>query len=222
MWIRRPPAPACATRARLQRGASAALTAIPGVVFSGSADGALRAYSTTDGSVLWEFDTNRDFDDGQRREAARGASMLGPGPAIAGGMLFVNSGYGAFSAGPATCCWRLARLERSSRMPHTRRVSTGALIVATISAGFWLSINGTAQVPSVSRTATPTFSRDVAPILYAKCVSCHRPGEVAPMPLITFKDVRPWARAIQQKAIARVMPPWGADPHYGRSATIGA
>src|SRR5438045_7113361 len=61
----------------------------------------------------------------------------------------------------------------------------------------------------------PTFSRDVAPILYSKCVTCHRPGEVAPMSLITYKDVRPWARAIREKVVTRTMPPWFADPAHG-------
>jgi hypothetical protein len=63
--------------------------------------------------------------------------------------------------------------------------------------------------------AAPTFSADVAPIMYAKCVSCHRPGEVAPMSLITFKDVRPWASSIREKVVSRAMPPWHADRQYG-------
>ena len=62
---------------------------------------------------------------------------------------------------------------------------------------------------------TPTFTRDVAPIFYNKCVSCHRPGEVAPMSLITYRDVRPWASAIREKVTTRVMPPWHADRQYG-------
>jgi hypothetical protein len=61
----------------------------------------------------------------------------------------------------------------------------------------------------------PTFSRDVAPIFYNKCASCHRPGEVAPMSLITYRDVRPWASAIREKVTTRVMPPWHADRQYG-------
>ena len=61
----------------------------------------------------------------------------------------------------------------------------------------------------------PTFAKDVAPILYASCVSCHRPGAVAQMSLIAFEDVRPWAKAIRSKVVSREMPPWGADPHYG-------
>ncbi len=78
-------------------GCSAALisapTLIPGVLFSGSNDGALRAHSTTDGSVIWEFDTNRKFEtlNGVR---AGGGAIQGPGPTIVGGMLYLNSGYG--------------------------------------------------------------------------------------------------------------------------------
>jgi polyvinyl alcohol dehydrogenase (cytochrome) len=72
---------------------------IPGVVFSGSFDGALRANSTATGDVLWSFDTNRAFT-AVNGVPANGASIGGPGPAIAGGMLFVNSGYGAFLGRP--------------------------------------------------------------------------------------------------------------------------
>jgi hypothetical protein len=61
----------------------------------------------------------------------------------------------------------------------------------------------------------PTFSRDVAPILYKNCVECHRPTAMAPMSLLTYEDARPWARAIKQKVMARQMPPWGADPAIG-------
>ena len=62
---------------------------------------------------------------------------------------------------------------------------------------------------------TTTFTRDVAPILNAKCVSCHRPGEVAPMALLTYQDARPYARAIKEKVAARQMPPWFADKSAG-------
>ncbi|HJQ71273.1 MAG TPA: cytochrome c [Blastocatellia bacterium] len=60
-----------------------------------------------------------------------------------------------------------------------------------------------------------TFSKDVAPIFYKNCASCHRTGEIAPMSLITYKEVRPWARAIREKVITRDMPPWHADPKHG-------
>ncbi len=60
-----------------------------------------------------------------------------------------------------------------------------------------------------------TFSKDVAPILYNKCASCHHPGDIAPMSLLTYSSVRPWARAIRQAVLTKRMPPWHADPHYG-------
>lgn len=63
--------------------------------------------------------------------------------------------------------------------------------------------------------ASVTFNRDVAPIFFKNCVDCHRPGEMAPMSLLTYKDARPWARSIREKVISRQMPPWSADPHYG-------
>ena len=60
--------------------------------------------------------------------------------------------------------------------------------------------------------AVPTFARDVAPILYENCVTCHRPNNVAPMALIEYADVRPWARSIKDVVVSREMPPWPADP----------
>src|SRR6185503_19537487 len=60
----------------------------------------------------------------------------------------------------------------------------------------------------------PTFTKDVAPIIFNKCASCHRPGEVAPMTLLSYEDVRPWAKVIKNKVATREMPPWGADPDH--------
>src|SRR5262252_829507 len=68
---------------------------------------------------------------------------------------------------------------------------------------------------SAAPDEVPTFTRDVAPILYARCVSCHRAGEVAPMPLLTYEDARPWARSIKTRVVSRQMPPWQTDPHVG-------
>jgi polyvinyl alcohol dehydrogenase (cytochrome) len=76
---------------------SAAVTVISGVVFSGALDGHLRAYSTKDGAILWDYDTVRDFDT-VNMVKARGGSLDAAGPAVAGGMVFVNSGYGYFNA----------------------------------------------------------------------------------------------------------------------------
>lgn len=63
------------------------------------------------------------------------------------------------------------------------------------------------------QAAGVTFTKDVAPIIFSKCANCHRPGEVAPMPLTSYKEVRPWSKAIKEEVIEREMPPWFADPH---------
>lgn len=60
-----------------------------------------------------------------------------------------------------------------------------------------------------------TYNRDVAPILYKNCVVCHRPNDIAPMSLMTYKDTRPWTRAIRDAVVQRKMPPWHADPQVG-------
>ncbi|HEY7543563.1 MAG TPA: thiol-disulfide isomerase [Blastocatellia bacterium] len=59
-----------------------------------------------------------------------------------------------------------------------------------------------------------TFTKDIAPILYKNCITCHRAGEVAPMSLITYKEVRPWAKSIREVVAERRMPPWFADPQH--------
>jgi len=63
--------------------------------------------------------------------------------------------------------------------------------------------------------APVTFNKNVAPLLQKNCQSCHRPGEAAPMSLLTYEQARPWAKAIKQAVLQRRMPPWHADPHYG-------
>jgi len=63
---------------------------------------------------------------------------------------------------------------------------------------------------AVGLHADVTFHRDVLPILQAKCQGCHRPGEVAPMPFLTYANVRPWAKSIRAAVTAKVMPPWFA------------
>jgi polyvinyl alcohol dehydrogenase (cytochrome) len=99
-WLAAPPAPVCGTISRACSGAQfAAITVIPGIVFSPSNDGAVRAYSTTDGAVVWSFDSNREFRT-VNGVKAKGGSMNGPAPTVAGGMVYVNSGYGAFGLRP--------------------------------------------------------------------------------------------------------------------------
>ncbi len=63
--------------------------------------------------------------------------------------------------------------------------------------------------------ASLTYTKDVAPIIQKNCVVCHRPGEVAPMSFLNYKEVRPWARSIREKVVTGVMPPWFADPKHG-------
>ena len=82
-------------------------------------------------------------------------------------------------------------------------VAAGALALAT------------SAVPASAQSNPPTFYRDVLPILQNNCQTCHRPGEVAPMSLISYEDARPWARSIKTKTTARQMPPWFADADYG-------
>ena len=60
-----------------------------------------------------------------------------------------------------------------------------------------------------------TFNKDVAPIFFRNCAECHRPGELAPMSLLSYRDARPWARSIRDKVVTRQMPPWSAEPHFG-------
>jgi polyvinyl alcohol dehydrogenase (cytochrome) len=91
IWYTPPAARLCGTAPGCTAGQGAAVTAIPGIVFSGSMDGGLRAYAAESGTVVWEFDTNREFQtvDGVK---ANGGAMDGPGPVVAGGMLYLNSG----------------------------------------------------------------------------------------------------------------------------------
>jgi len=98
-WFAPPPQPKCSASPHCSAAQAAAISVIPGAVFSGSNDGTLRAYSTKDGATLWEVDTDREFET-VNGVPARGASMMGPGPVIAGAMLYVPSGYGAFGGRP--------------------------------------------------------------------------------------------------------------------------
>lgn len=77
-----------------------------------------------------------------------------------------------------------------------------------------LALAGLASVAAMAAD-TVTFTKDVLPILEKNCQSCHRPGEVTPMSLLTYSDARPWAKAIKAAVIGRKMPPWFADPDVG-------
>ncbi len=72
------------------------------------------------------------------------------------------------------------------------------------------------SVAAMAAPPAPTFHKDVEAILQKNCQGCHRPGEAAPMSFLSYKDVRPWAKAIRDAVQVKKMPPWFADPHFGK------
>ena len=98
-WFAAPAQNTCADRPGCTTAQPAAVSAIAGVVFSGSLDGHIRGYETGAGKVIWDFDTHGDIAT-VNGVPARGGAINGPGPTVAGGMLFLTSGYGAFSFMP--------------------------------------------------------------------------------------------------------------------------
>jgi mono/diheme cytochrome c family protein len=91
-----------------------------------------------------------------------------------------------------------------------------ARLLAVASLGCLVLAVAGSNAASSAGNAPVTFSKDIAPILYKSCVGCHRPGEIAPMSLISYKEVRPWAKAIREKVATRQMPPWHPDPQFGK------
>src|SRR5215471_18158320 len=87
------------------------------------------------------------------------------------------------------------------------------LAVAAVAAFGVVSSLPTVRAQSAEQA--PTYSRDVARIIYKNCAGCHRPGEIGPMSLLSYKDTRPWVRAIATRVTAETMPPWHADPSIG-------
>jgi hypothetical protein len=94
------------------------------------------------------------------------------------------------------------------------RLTVLVFVLCLIAAAAVVLRNDSSGVAASGVTA-PTFSKDIAPIFAKNCMSCHRAGEIAPMSLMTYKEVRPWAKAIREKVIKREMPPWHADPNHG-------
>jgi hypothetical protein len=80
-------------------------------------------------------------------------------------------------------------------------------------AGFVVAVLMTCA--DASAAGVVTFNKDVLPILQRNCQTCHRPGNIGPMSLLTYQTTRPWAKAIKAAVIGRKMPPWFADPQYG-------
>ena len=91
-----------------------------------------------------------------------------------------------------------------------------AVALVTLAGALVWSGSAVTAEQAAPAAAAPTFNKDIAPIFYANCTSCHRPGEIAPMSLLTYKDARPWAKAIATKVTDGTMPPWHADPRYGQ------
>jgi polyvinyl alcohol dehydrogenase (cytochrome) len=92
VWSKPAPERLCGTARGCSAAQGAAITAIPGIAFSASMDGGVRAYASDDGTIVWQFDTNRDFTT-VNGVTAKGGAMDGPGAVVADGMLYVGSGY---------------------------------------------------------------------------------------------------------------------------------
>lgn len=88
--------------------------------------------------------------------------------------------------------------------------------------GFGLALSliaiATFSLTRQSTAAQITFTKDIAPILYKNCTECHRAGEIAPMSLMNYQEVRPWAKSIRERVLDGSMPPWSADPKVGHWA----
>jgi len=88
------------------------------------------------------------------------------------------------------------------------RMAVAALVASLAAAAFAVPV-------TAADSDAVVFSRDVAPILMRHCVGCHRPGEIAPMSLLTYRETRPWARSIRRVVVNGEMPPWFASPEHG-------
>src|SRR6185436_12542012 len=96
------------------------------------------------------------------------------------------------------------------------RTIVSTLGVLAVAAAATTGTTARAQSSSADRTDRQvTFTKDIAPILQRSCQTCHRPGMMAPMPLLTYQDARPWARSIKAKVSSREMPPWFIDRNVG-------
>src|SRR5437868_13582345 len=89
-----------------------------------------------------------------------------------------------------------------------RIIGLGLACTAMLVCGLWTT-------HSSDKVSGITYAKDVAPIIQKNCIVCHRPGEIAPMSLLTYKDVRPWAKSTREMVVERRMPPSFADPRDG-------
>jgi mono/diheme cytochrome c family protein len=96
-----------------------------------------------------------------------------------------------------------------------KKLALALSVAAIATVGFAFGTAGSAD-SKVKKEVT--FSKDIAPIFYKNCAECHRPSDIAPMSLLSYKEARPWARSIKEKVVTREMPPWSPDPKYGEFA----
>ena len=99
------------------------------------------------------------------------------------------------------------------------RIRSQSAVVRGLAALAFAALVFPAQAMAQAGTDEVTFTKDIAPILQRSCQKCHQPGSVAPMSLITYQDVRPWARSIRNRTALRdqpgVMPPWYIERNIG-------
>src|SRR5215831_18584246 len=105
-------------------------------------------------------------------------------------------------------------LSYSLRSPNMswKGVAIASLLLETV------TMSASLRTTAGEESKSVTFYKDVLPILQKNCQTCHRPGEIAPMSFLTYKDTRPWAKAMKEAVVNRQMPPWFADPAYGHFA----
>src|SRR3954469_24699360 len=91
--------------------------------------------------------------------------------------------------------------------------------MAAVRASFVGCLLGMAPIAATSPNVT--FNKDVLPVLQKNCQNCHRPGEVAPMSLLTYEQARPWAKSIKNAVVSKKMPPWFAEAgHFKNERTL--
>jgi hypothetical protein len=127
-------------------------------------------------------------------KAATVATFSEPGEYILHAVVDDGSGESAGNFG-YHCCWTNTQLK------------------ITVTGGSATTTARTTVMPA--KSAAPTFAKDVAPIFQKSCQACHHPGTSAPMSLVSYEEVRPWARAIRQRVANREMPPWHLDKTVG-------
>src|ERR1051326_2008519 len=108
-----------------------------------------------------------------------------------------------------------ARFDAQETATMKRALAISLTMLAVLAIGV-MTLTGTTSAAGNKKEVT--FNKDVASILYKNCAECHKPNDIAPMSLVSYKEVRPWARSIKEKVLTREMPPWSPDPKYGEFA----